>query len=363
MEFITDHIKRFDKLLLLSSFGLVFIGLLSIYSSSISRGDFSNFEKQIAFFAVGVTLMLIFSFLDWRIIRNDSYLLLLLFGIGVIALLGLLLFAPEIRGIKGWYKIGGISIDPIEYMKIVLVVIMAKYFSKRHFQIHRISNIFFSWVYFSVPTALIFLQPDLGAALLMMLLWIFTLLVSGIRIRQFFGIISVGLLTTWLGWLFLLQGYQKDRLISFIKPELDPLGIGWSQLQAKIAIGSGGLFGQGIGNGTQTQYGFLSEPHTDFIFAAIAEEMGFIGVIILIALFLLLIFRILKIGLSAQSNFPRLFAAGISIIFMIQFFINIGMNLGLLPIIGLPLPLVSYGGSALITNFIALGILQSIQTH
>lgn len=363
MGFIIDHIKRFDKLLLLSSFGLVFIGLLSIYSSSITRGSFDNFEKQIAFFIAGIIFLLIFSFLDWRIIRNDSYLILVFFGIGVVALLGLLLFASETRGIKGWYKIGGISIDPIEYIKIVLVVVMAKYFSKRHFQVHRIGNIFFSWVYFSIPTALVFLQPDLGAALLMMLLWIFTLLVSGIRIRQFFGITVIGSLITWFGWLFLLQEYQKNRIISFIKPELDPLGIGWSQLQAKIAIGNGGLFGQGIGNGTQTQYGFLSEPHTDFIFAAIAEEMGFIGVIILVALFLLLIFRILKIGLAARTNFPRLFAAGIAIIFMIEFFINIGMNLGLMPIIGLPLPLVSYGGSALITNFIALGILQSIQTH
>lgn len=363
MEFIVNHIRRFDKLLLFSSFGLVFIGLLSIYSSSITRGDFGNFEKQIAFFAIGVILMLIFSFLDWRIIRNDSYLLLLLFGIGVIALVGLLLFAPEIRGIKGWYKIGEISIDPIEYIKIVLVVIMAKYLSKRHSDMYRIGNILLSGVYFLIPALLIFAQPDIGSALVLGIVWILTLLVSGIKLRHFLGIIFIGILVISISWVFVLQDYQKNRIISFVEPELDPLGIGWSQLQAKIAIGNGGLLGQGIGNGTQTQYGFLSEPHTDFIFAAIAEEMGFIGVITLIALFLLFIFRILKIGLSAKSNFPRLFAAGISIIFMIEFFINVGMNLGLLPIIGLPLPLVSYGGSALITNFIALGILQSIQTH
>lgn len=363
MRTIIDHIKRFDKVLLGASLALVFLGLLSIYSSSITRGDFTNFQKQAIFLAVGIVLMLAISFLDWRIIRNDSYFLLFLFGLGVLALGGLLLFVPEVRGIKGWYRIAGISIDPVEYIKIVLIVIMAKYFAKRHSDMYRIRNILLSGVYFLIPALLIFFQPDLGSALLLGIVWIITLLVSGIKLRHFLAIIFIGILIVSLGWTFALQDYQKNRIISFIEPELDPLGIGWSQLQAKIAIGNGGFLGQGIGNGTQSQYGFLSEPHTDFIFSAIAEEMGFAGLIVLFVLFLLLLSRILKIGLQAESNFPRLFASGLAIIFMAEFFINIGMNLGLLPIIGLPLPLVSYGGSSLITNFIALGILQSIQTH
>ena len=159
------------------------------------------------------------------------------------------------------------------------------------------------------------------------------------------------------------QDYQKGRIISVLEPELDTLGIGWSQAQSKMAIGSGGIFGQGIGQGTQTQYGFLSEPQTDFIFAAIAEEFGLLGVFFLIALFLLLLYRMFKIGLSAKSNFPRLFIAGFATLFILQLFVNMGMNLGLLPIIGLSLPLVSYGGSSLLAMYTVLGILLSIKRH
>jgi len=158
-----------------------------------------------------------------------------------------------------------------------------------------------------------------------------------------------------------MKDYQKERIISFIQPQLEPLGMGWSQQQAKIAIGSAGLFGQGIGKGSQTQYGFLPEPQTDFIFAAIAEETGLIGVSVLLFLFLILVWRILKIAFLSQSNFPRLFAAGFAILLVCQIFIHIGMNLGILPIIGIPLPLVSYGGSNLIVTFIGLGILQSLK--
>ena len=165
------------------------------------------------------------------------------------------------------------------------------------------------------------------------------------------------------GWGVLLQDYQKDRIISFLEPELDPLGIGWSQVQSRIAIGNGGVFGQGFGQGTQTQYGFLSEPQTDFIFAAIAEEFGLLGVILLLVLFLTLLYKMFKIGLNATSNFPRLFVAGFTILFILQLFVNVGMNLGLLPIIGLPLPLVSYGGSSLLALYAGLGVLLSIKVH
>ncbi len=160
-----------------------------------------------------------------------------------------------------------------------------------------------------------------------------------------------------------MKDYQKERIISFFQPQLDPLGVGWSQNQSKIAIGSGGVFGQGFGKGAQTQYGFLPEPQTDFIFAAIAEEFGLIGVIILFLLFFLLLYRIIKIALSNQNNFSRLFASGFAIVILSQLFIHIGMNVGILPIIGIPLPLISYGGSSLIVTFLGVGILQSIKTH
>jgi rod shape determining protein RodA len=165
-----------------------------------------------------------------------------------------------------------------------------------------------------------------------------------------------------LGWQFFLKDYQKQRIISFFQPKFEPKGIGWSQIQAKIAIGVGGIFGQGLFKGSQTQLGFLPEPQTDFIFAAIAEETGIFGVLILFFFFLILIWRIIRIALISESNFPRLFASGLAILFLSQIFIHIGMNLGILPIIGIPLPLVSYGGSSLIATFIAFGILQSFRT-
>ena len=199
--------------------------------------------------------------------------------------------------------------------------------------------------------------------LILFILWLAILIISGIKIRSFLILIFCAFLILVFSWITILKDYQKERILSFISPQAEPLGIGWSQHQAKIAIGSGGIFGQGLGKGSQTQYGFLPEPQTDFIFAAIAEEFGFGGVTILLFLFSLFIWRIIKIALNSQTNFPRLFATGFSILLISQIFINIGMNLGLLPIIGISLPLISYGGSSLIMIFIGLGILENIRIN
>ncbi len=363
MKSIINHIKQLDWILFGSTALLTIIGLLSLYSFSIGRANYLDFHKQLAFFAIGFVLMILISFFEWRLLKNDSYVVLFFYIVGVIALAGLFVFAHQIRGIRAWYTIGSISVDPIEFMKLVLAILMAKYFSMRHIEVYRIRHIFISGIYFAIPIFLIFLQPNLGSALVLGILWIVMLLASGIKIRHFLAIITVAILVFSVGWTSILHDYQKNRILSFIEPELDPLGIGWSQLQAKIAIGNGGLFGQGIGKGTQTQYLFLSEPHTDFIFAAIGEEFGFAGIVAVFLCFLVLIWRILSVGIRAQSNFPRLFAIGFAIVLIFQFFVNVGMNLGLFPIIGLPLPFVSYGGSSLVLSFVGIGILQSIKTH
>jgi len=357
------YVQKLDWILIGSSLGLAAMGALSIYSSSGARNDFSNFEKQIIFFAIGFLAMFLVSFLDYRLLRNDPYLILFLYIVGIAALAGLFLFAPEIRGTKAWYRIGDISVDPIEYVKIILVVLLAKYFALRHVEVYRIRHIFFTGIYFLIPIVLIALQPNLGPVLILGILWIILLLVAGIRLRHLFGILALGIFIFALGWSIFLLDYQKSRIVSFIEPELDPLGIGWSQLQSQIAIGNGGIFGQGFSRGTQTQYGFLSEPQTDFIFAATAEEFGLIGISLMFLLMALLLSRIIKIGIDAQDNFARLYAAGLATLLIAQTFINVGMNLGLLPIIGLSLPFVSYGGSSLIATYIGLGVLLSIKTH
>jgi rod shape determining protein RodA len=356
------HLKQLDWILIISAFLLVGIGFLSIYSSSLGKEDFFNFKKQIVFFVIGIFLMFLFCFFDWRIFRENTYLILILYLFCLLSLVGLFFFAPEIRGVQRWYKLGPVSIDPIEFAKIILIILLAKYFSMRHIEMYQIKHILLSGFYVFLPVSLIFFQPDFGSIIILVALWIGILIVSGIKLRHFLILSLCGLLVLSLTWVFLMRDYQKERIISFVMPT-DSLGAAWSQNQAKIAIGSGGIFGQGLFKGSQTQYGFLPEPQTDFIFSAIAEETGLIGVSILLLLFLLLIWRIFKIAVNSQSNFPRLFSIGLAIILISQIFIHIGMNLGILPIIGISLPLVSYGGSSLIATFVGLGILQSIKTH
>jgi len=337
--------------------------LLSIYSSSLGKGDFLNFKKQIIFFGIGIFLMFLISFFDWRELRENPYLILILYSLCLLGLIGLFFLAPEIRGVKSWYKLGPVSLDPIEFTKIILIILLAKYFSMRHIEMYRVRHILLSGAYIFLPAVLIFFQPDLGSVLILIALWVGVLIISGIKLRHFLILVLGGLLILILSWSFLLKDYQKERVLSFLTPGIDPLGVSWSQNQAKIAIGSGGIFGQGIGRGSQTQYGFLPEPQTDFIFGALAEEMGLIGVLVLLSLFSILIWRIIKIAILSQTNFPRLFAAGFSIVLISQIFIHIGMNIGMVPVIGIPLPLVSYGGSSLIATLIGLGILESIKNN
>ncbi|MDD4409052.1 MAG: rod shape-determining protein RodA [Candidatus Pacebacteria bacterium] len=360
---IWSHIKKFDWILFGSMIALVIFGLVSIWSSSSSQftsSDYGNIYKQLLFFAVSLLAMVGVSFIDNRTIRENPALMMVFYFLCIILLVGVFFFTPEIKGIRSWYKIGFISFDPIEPTKLILVLILAKYFSKRHIELYSLKHIFFSGLYVALPAILIFLHPELGSVAILLMIWISILFISGIRLRHFLLLVLAFIVTVAIGWNVALKDYQKNRLISFIAPQEDPLGKGWNQNQSKISIGSGGLFGTGVGKGTQTQYGFLPEPHTDFIFSAIAEEMGFLGVFLLLGFFMLLYYRILKIALNAKSNFCRLFASGIAVSIFSQMFINIGMNLGILPVIGIPLPLVSYGGSNLLFNFIALGILQNM---
>ncbi len=358
-----DHLKKIDWIMFASVFLIFGIGLLSIYSYSLGKDDFAYFNKQIIFFAIAIFMAFMASFFDWRFFRQNPYFILVAYFICVILLAGLFFLAPETRGIKGWYKFGFSSLDPIEPMKIILTILLAKYFSMRHIEMYKLRHIFLSCLYTLLPTILIFFQPNFGSAMILVALWIGILIISGIKLRHFLILCLVMILTLSVAWLFLLKDYQKSRMISFFAPQAEPLGMGWNQTQAKIAIGSGGLLGKGFTNGSQSVYGFLPESHTDFIFSAIAEEFGFVGISVLLILFLVLLWRIIRICFLAESNFPRLFASGIAIILFFHIVINVGMNLGVLPVIGISLPLVSYGGSNLVFFCIGIGILQSIKTH
>jgi len=361
MNFLS-HIKKLDWWLVVCVFLITAFGLAGIYSASLAKNNFLNFEKQIIFFAVGFALMLAISFFDYRMLRNNSYLILIIYFLCLILLAGLYFFAPIIRGTRGWYKVGFLTLDPNEPIKIALIILLAKYFSIRHVEMYKFRHIVLSGLYVFLPAVLIFMKPDLGGVMVLILMWLGILMVSGIKLKHFVILLFCFVLIAGSSWQFLLKDYQKERIISFIFP-YDVLKGSWSQVQDRIAIGSGQIFGQGLGKGSQVQYGFLPEPHTDFIFSVIGEEWGLFGVSVFFLLYIVLIWRILKIAIESESNFPRIFAVGFAIVLITQFTINIGMNLSLFPVIGIYLPFVSYGGSGLIANFISLGILQSIKVR
>lgn len=357
MNQLIKHIEKLDWKIVLATISLSFFGLISIYSS---LGFDVIVQKQISFLFIGLIAMFVVSFSDWRMFKHGSKTIIYLYGIGIALLMGLFFFAPAMREVRRWYSIGPLSFDPVEYMKIVLIILLAKYFSERHIEMYRFSHVIFSGVYVGIPALITFFQPDLGSAIILISLWLGILILSGIKRKHLVVLILTGILIFSLSWMFFFKDYQKARIAGFLQPKLDPQGINWNPEQARIAIGSGGLFGQGLGKGPQTQYGFLPEARTDFIFSAIAEETGLVGVSVVLFLFLFLIYRVIKIGMKSEDNFSRIFCCGTAVVLLSQIFVNIGMNQGLLPIVGIPLPFVSYGGSNLVFSFILLGIVQSI---
>jgi rod shape determining protein RodA len=357
MAFI-PHLRKLDWKIIFCVFSLSAIGLAEFYSISSAKGDFLNLKKQMGFVVLGFILIALFSFFNWRAFKDNPYFILVLYFICLLLLAGLF-FVSQTRGTKSWYKFDLFSFDPVEPMKLILIILFAKYFSMRHIEMYKLRHILLTGLYALLPALLVALQPNLGSAIILVSIWVGILLISGIKIKHFLILILCGIVLVSSAWFFFLKDYQKARIISFVVPEQDPLGASWNQSQAKIAIGSGGIFGKGFMDGSQARYGFLPEAHTDFIFATVSEEFGFVGAITILALFLFLIWRIIRIATVSEFNFQRLFASGLAIVIISQVFINIGMNLGLLPVIGVALPFVSYGGSGFITLCIGLGILQS----
>lgn len=325
--------------------------------------NFFYFKKQLFYVAVGFFLMVVISFTDYQIFRNYSLFLLALHGLAILLLVGVLFTGENIRGTVGWFNFGGFNFAPVELAKLIIVLLLAKYFSLRHVEMYRLRHIIASGIYVGIPTFLVLLQPDLGSAIILIAVWLGIIIMSGIRLRHLLILFLIGAILSGIMWVGVFKEYQKNRILTFLSPQKDPLGSSYNLRQSIIAIGSGSFGGKGLGQGTQSTMGFLPEGHTDFIFAVIAEQVGFIGVLFLIILFLFLIYRILKAGWTANNNFSRLFCVGFSIVLFSQIIINVGMNMGLLPVVGIPLPFLSYGGSAAIMNFLGLGILQSIRAH
>jgi rod shape determining protein RodA len=244
-----------------------------------------------------------------------------------------------------------------------MIIFFAYFFARRHISIGRLTTIIRPFIYFLLPAIFVFLQPDLGTVVVLFGIWLGFLLVSGLRPRHILlGFLILAILLS-VGWFTILADYQKERVVALFQPNYDPLGVNYSTIQSKIAIGSGGFFGKGFGQGTQVQLGFLPEAGTDYIFSSLMEEWGLFGGLIALGFFGLVIFRIIKIGLSAEGNFYKFVCLGVVIMFLVQITINLGSALGMLPVIGITFPLLSYGGSSLLINAMLIGIVQSAAVH
>ncbi|MBU6500297.1 MAG: FtsW/RodA/SpoVE family cell cycle protein [Patescibacteria group bacterium] len=341
----------------------LFIPLGIILAASlvtISSISIHLFWLQILWIVIGVGLIAFFYFVDWHFILNYRWLIGGLYVLSVLLLLFVYLRGPIIRNIRSWIVIGQFTFQPVELAKIALVLVLAGFFSRRHLSVARWKNIFVSFIFFAVPAVLAAIEPELGSVLVFFGIWFGFLLLSGLPPRR----VAVALLIFIIGgifvWFFVFKDYHRERIMGFIEPQRDALGINYSSAQSKIAIGSGGLWGKGYGQGTQTQLGFLTEPASDFIFSALIEEWGAAGGLLVIVAFSVLIVGILRIGAFADNNFEKFLCLGTVVIFGSQFFLNAGSATGIMPVIGIPFPFLSYGGSNILANFFLLSIVNAI---
>ncbi|MEK7471027.1 MAG: rod shape-determining protein RodA [Patescibacteria group bacterium] len=354
--------KRIDWLLVIFIIPIIVAGLVTMKSFATLENGGDFFSKQIIWVFFSFAIFFIFSFIDFRFLKRTDILVFLFLFVSFL-LLVLMVLGNISHGAKSWFNLGLFFFQPVDIMKLVLVLVLAKYFSRRHVEIRDIKHIFISFFYALIPLILVLLQPDFGSAMIIFFIWLGMVFVSGISKVHLFAVFATGLLIFATFWFFVFAPYQKARIYNFINPLTDIHKTGYNVFQSTIAVGSGQLLGKGLGFGTQSRLKFLPVPQSDFIFAAYAEEWGFVGSVLILLFYSLVIWRILYFASLGASNFEILFGIGIAIFFMSHILINIGMNLGLLPVTGIPLPFMSYGGSHFLTEFIGLGILMGMHKY
>lgn len=358
--------RNFDWFIFALAIFLSIIGIMTIYSATRPVGfeehpDF--YIKQICWLLIGIGVLFFAVRFDYIWLGRLS---LPIYIAGLVLLVAVLIAGKKGMGAQRWLSLGFISFQPSEFFRIIFVIMLSRYFCsvQENMGFFTIIKTFFILAF--IPLLIIILQPDLGTAIILLALFVSLSLIKGLhkKIIVFFSIIAI-ISVPFIGDIFWkgLKDYQKNRLVAFLQPEADPAGIGYHINQSKVTIGSGGILGKGYLNGTQGPLRFLPERQTDFIFSVFAEEWGLIGSLLLIFLYLLVIFRGIDTALKAKDEFGRLLASGITFMLAIYTAINIGMTLGVMPVVGIPLPFMSYGGTALVSNFIAIGILINIRTR
>ncbi|MDD5006082.1 MAG: rod shape-determining protein RodA [Candidatus Omnitrophica bacterium] len=356
-----------DKMILFITIIIVAFSVLTLYSSCHQKGEFvlqSIFYRQIIWIIIGLFLSFVFYMIDYRKLWDFAW---LLYVFTILALIVVLIFGRTRLGAQRWLELGGFNFQPSEFGKLAIILVLARYFSQKSFEELKIFKNRFSlargFVFplfvTGVLALLVLIQPDLGTAIIYFFIFMSLIFFVGVRIRYIIIFICSGLIASPFLW-SLLRGYQRDRLLVFLNPSRDPLGAGYTIIQSKIAVGSGGLLGKGWLSGTQNQLNFLPERHTDFIFSTIGEEWGFFGSVVLIILFYVLVKRILMLSSLAHDPFAKNLCLCIASLIFIQSFINIAMTIGFMPVVGLPLPFISYGGSSLVSFLLLIGIVLNI---
>lgn len=348
-----------DWILYLSALGMTLAGLITMNSFT---GNNSYFNHQLIWIVVASIVFFVASLIDYRFFRRTGV-VVVAYGLSILILLALFALGTINKGAQSWFNFGGVSFQPSDLIKLVLIILLSKYFSRRHIEIANYKHIIISGFYAFIIFVLVAIQPDFGSALIIFFIWLGMVLLSGISKKHLAVVVILGSVAFSFLWFSVFHDYQKQRIINFIHPLTDIRGAGYSAYQSMIAVGSGEVLGKGIGYGTQSKLKFLPEYQTDFIFAAFSEEWGLVGVLLLLLLFGILISRIIINAYRGASNFEILFGVGLVIMFLSHFIVNAGMNIGLLPVTGVTFPFMSYGGTNLLTSFLGLGILMGMRRY
>src|SRR3989344_1744752 len=359
MNALSSRFRHFDWILSISVLPVVVAGLVTFTSFG---AECYFFSRQIIWIIIAIIVFLIASFIDWRFLRNSN-IVMSFYLLTVFLLITLLAFGSVFQGAQSWFSFGIFAVQPVDIAKLILAVTLSKYFSRRHIEIAYFRHIAVSGLYCLLLMLLVLAQPDFGSGVIIFLVWLGMVIVSGIEIKHLALVLGVGLTIFTLLWFFIFVPYQKERILTFLDPERDIRGSGYNAFQSVIAVGSGGVYGKGVGYGTQSRLEYLPEYETDFVFAAFAEEWGFVGVTILFIFFVMIVWRVLAGAVVGSTNFELFFGVGVAIILMAHFTINVGMNIGLLPVTGVTMPFMSYGGSDLVAEFFGLGMVNGMRRY
>jgi rod shape determining protein RodA len=356
-------VSNFDWTFFAAVLSLIGVGLMAVYSATYSMdgGRHGLFVRQMWWIGIGFLAMLFMLGMDYHRLARWGY---VFYGVALVLLVAVVAVGRTGMGAQRWIALGPFSFQPSEVAKLGLIIAMAKYFSEDKITDgHTLGELIKPLVMVLVPVALVVKQPDLGTALMLLFIFCAVVIAAGVRIKSLIYVAVTALVTVPLAWGFVwghMKDYQKKRILVFLSPDSDPSGAGYHVIQSKIAIGSGSLVGKGFLNGTQSQLSFLPERHTDFIFSVISEEWGFVGSLLVLILFLFIILWGIETAHKSKDRFGALIAVGVVAMLTFHVIINTGMTLGIMPVVGVPLPLISYGGTSALTTLIALGLLMNV---